>query len=83
VSDEERNRGRIVRLVGHVADFGDHSFQPTSDLAQDLYAREAIALLGELCGQVLAGDVDATDRTVTLLEQLERMVTSPVNGASS
>ena len=57
MNDDSRTRGRTVQLVGHVADFIDHSFQPASELEEDLYVRQAIELLGELCQQV--GPADA------------------------
>jgi hypothetical protein len=38
MNDDSRTRGRTVQLVGHVADFIDHSFQPASEFGKDLRA---------------------------------------------
>jgi hypothetical protein len=64
-------RGRTVHILDQVADL------VRTDVSDDLYVRQAVQLLGELCGHVLAGDQDTATDTMDLLERLDRMVNDP------
>jgi hypothetical protein len=57
-----------LAAVAHITRRGWH------EVGEDLYCREAVALLAEMCTLLLAGDESAAADQVVLLGRLDRMV---------